>query len=140
MFVAMRAALFALMIVGAAGAAAAEGEGHLYCHGGQVWTECGKKCVATCEEPAPVCSTECQKKCECPAAKPIWNEKLKMCGVLQLCEAKICSHTTCHFEEKTDQMKTRHNGKEEHGISTRCMEREGACVCYCTPIKLHEEL
>ena len=117
----------------------AEENGHLFCSGGQAWTDCGKKCVATCDEPAPVCSTECQKKCECPPAKPIWHEKLKMCGVLELCQAKVCSHTSCFFDEN-NLMKMKHDGKEEHGTSTRCMESDGACVCYCTTLKLHEEL
>ena len=133
-----RALLFAFLLLPIALAAeveSVEGKQKHNCAGGQVWKECGQKCVKTCTEPAPECSKECQAKCECPDTEPIWNDMLQMCGTMELCEAKVCSHTTCHFDAN-NLMKVNHHGKEEHGISTRCMEHDGDCVCYCTKEKL----
>ena len=37
-------------------------------------------------------------------------------------------------------MKVLHHGSEAHGVSNRCMEHNGDCVCYCTDVKLHSDV
>ncbi|MED5465824.1 MAG: EGF domain-containing protein [Myxococcota bacterium] len=50
-------------------------QGGEVCVGDQVFRECGSACTPTCEEPTPMCTKQCVRRCECPGDKPLWHEQ-----------------------------------------------------------------
>merc|ERR1712048_396846 len=58
------------------------------CDSNMVWKQC-ENCLATCEEPKPICPRVCQPGCGCPK-KTLWSDKLNKCVRKKKC-AKLLS-------------------------------------------------
>lgn len=54
------------------------------CDANMVWKQC-KGCLATCDEPPPVCPRGCSQGCGCPGRK-LWSSKLHKCVRKRKCE------------------------------------------------------
>ena len=56
---------------------------------GQIYTQCGQDCVATCQNPLPTdCSQTCQPGCHCPNGN-ILDEIQNACVPLSKCSKTI---------------------------------------------------
>jgi len=53
------------------------------CTGGKHWAECGSACTRTCDDPSPLCTRQCVRRCACPANAPI--DKDGVCITLDAC-------------------------------------------------------
>lgn len=57
------------------------------CTGGKVYTEGGRACEYTCEDPNPICTAQIVNRCQCPDELPLWDDLLKNCVVdVTMCE------------------------------------------------------
>ena len=69
------------------------------CPGNLVWSECGSRCNATCEDPNPACTLDCFSGCVCPGSHPI---KLAptLCGTQQQCTKGIQKRACSSLRQK----------------------------------------
>ncbi|KAI0211185.1 hypothetical protein LSAT2_004010, partial [Lamellibrachia satsuma] len=69
------------------------------CIGGTEWTNCGRECSPTCDDPEPFCRTDCVKRCQCPPRKPIFYQG--ECIKASDCPVKKCKNGQT-FNPKTE--------------------------------------
>ena len=52
------------------------------------YTRCGS-CDQTCDQPAPICLTVCQNKCQCKPEYPYYSKELGRCIATDECPSNI---------------------------------------------------
>jgi len=64
----------------------------LACVSNKEWTECGSACIATCDNPTPLCIQECESTCYCPN-NTVWNGS--QCVPLNECTTQTLEVCIC---------------------------------------------
>ncbi|XP_029043017.1 chymotrypsin inhibitor-like [Osmia bicornis bicornis] len=54
-------ALFAILVIFSASQSSADAK----CPENEVWNSCGSACPRTCEQPNPICTLQCVRRCQC---------------------------------------------------------------------------